>query len=23
MNCGRTMTPFIPGANYMPDIDDD
>lgn len=23
INCGHTMTPFIPGANYMPDIDDD
>ena len=23
VNCGHTMTPFIPGANYMPDIDDD
>ena len=23
INCGLTMTPFIPGANYMPDIDDD
>ncbi len=23
VNCGHTMTPFIPGVNYMPDIDDD
>lgn len=23
INCGHTMTPFIPGVNYMPDIDDD
>lgn len=23
INCGHTMTPFIVGANYMPDIDDD
>lgn len=23
VNCGHTMTPFIVGANYMPDIDDD
>jgi hypothetical protein len=23
INCGHTMTPFIPAANYMPDIDDD
>ena len=23
INCGHTMTPFIAGANYMPDIDDD
>lgn len=23
INCGHTMTPFIPGLNYMPDIDDD
>lgn len=23
INCGHTMIPFIPGANYMPDIDDD
>ena len=23
VSCGHTMTPFIPGANYMPDIDDD
>ena len=23
INCGHTMTTFIPGANYMPDIDDD
>lgn len=23
INCGHIMTPFIPGANYMPDIDDD
>lgn len=22
VNCGHTMTPFIPGVNYMPDIDD-
>lgn len=22
INCGHTMTPFIPGVNYMPDIDD-
>lgn len=23
INCGHTMTPFTPGVNYMPDIDDD
>lgn len=23
INCGHTMTPFIPGVNYTPDIDDD
>lgn len=23
INCGHTMTPFIPSVNYMPDIDDD
>lgn len=23
INCGHTMTPFIPGVNYMPGIDDD
>lgn len=23
INCGHTMTPFIPGVNYMPNIDDD
>lgn len=23
INCGHTMPPFIPGVNYMPDIDDD
>lgn len=23
INCGHTMAPFIPGVNYMPDIDDD
>ena len=23
INCEHTMTPFIPGVNYMPDIDDD
>ena len=23
INCGHTMSPFIPGVNYMPDIDDD
>lgn len=23
VNCGHTMIPFIPGVNYMPDIDDD
>ena len=23
INCGHTMTPFIPGVNYIPDIDDD
>lgn len=23
INCGHTMTPFVPGVNYMPDIDDD
>lgn len=23
VNCEHTMTPFIPGVNYMPDIDDD
>lgn len=23
INCGHTMTPFIPDVNYMPDIDDD
>lgn len=23
INCGHTMTPFIPGVNYMPDIGDD
>ncbi len=23
VNCGHTMTPFIPDVNYMPDIDDD
>lgn len=23
INCGHTMNPFIPGVNYMPDIDDD
>lgn len=23
INCGHTLTPFIPGLNYLPDIDDD
>lgn len=23
INCGHTMTPFIPGVNYMPNIDDE
>lgn len=23
INCGHIMTPFIPGVNYLPDVDDD